>query len=79
MYTLLRCTEQALEVCVIEPETKSSELRILALQRAPSANLNQFIDRLDATLKHLYNPKSELLIRGGMNVDCLNDNNRKNN
>jgi len=52
--TSLHCTERTLEVCATELETKSSNLRILALYRAPSANFNQFIERLDVTLKYLY-------------------------
>jgi len=70
--TLLHCAQQTLEVCAIELETKSSNLRILALYRAPSTNFNQFIERLYATLKYLGNPKSELLICGDINVHYLN-------
>jgi exonuclease III len=72
--TSLHCAEQTLEVRAIELEIKSSNLRILALCRVPSANFNQFIKRLDATLKYLYNPKSEFLICGDINVAYLNDN-----
>jgi len=61
-YALIHYAEQTSEVCATELETKSSNLRILALNRAPSANFNQFIERLDATLKYLCNPKSEFLI-----------------
>jgi len=50
---MLHCVEQTSEVCAIELETKSFNLRILALYRAPSANFNQFIKRLDATLKYM--------------------------
>jgi hypothetical protein len=75
--TFLHCAEQTLEVCATELETKSSNLRILALYRAPAANFNQFIGRLDATLIYLYNSKSEFLICGDINADYLNDNNQK--
>jgi hypothetical protein len=74
--TSLHCAEQILEVCATELETKSSNLRILA--GAPSANFNQFIKRLDATLKYLHNTKSEFLICDDINVDYLNDNSWKN-
>jgi hypothetical protein len=66
-----------LEVGATELETKSSKFRILASHRTPSANFNQFIERLDATLKYLYNPKSEFLICGDIDVDYLNDDNQK--
>jgi hypothetical protein len=48
---------------------------MLALYRAPSSNFNQFIERLDATLKYLYNPKFGFVLYGDINVDYLNDNN----
>jgi hypothetical protein len=73
---LLHCAEQTLEVCAIELETESSNFRIVALYRAPSANFNQFIERIDATLKYLHNPKSELIC-GDIKVDNLNDNIQK--
>jgi len=66
---LLHCAEQTLEVCAIELETKSSNLRMVALYRAPSVNCNQFIERLDATLKYLCNPQFEFLICGDIHVD----------
>jgi exonuclease III len=66
-----------LEVCAVELETKSSNLRILAFYRAPSANFNQFIERLHDTLKYLYNSKSEFLICGDINVDYFSDNNKE--
>jgi exonuclease III len=75
--TLLPCAEQTLEVCAVALEIKSSGVSILTLYRAPSANFNQFIKRLDATLKYLYNPKSEFVICGDINVDYLNDNTQK--
>jgi len=75
--TLLHCAEQTFKVCAFELEIKSSNLRILALYRAPSANFNQFIERLNAILKYLRNPKSELLICGDINMDSLSDNNQR--
>jgi len=66
---LLHCAEQTLEVCAIELETKSSNLRMVALYRAPSVNCNQFIERLDAMLKYLCNPQFEFLICGDIHVD----------
>jgi hypothetical protein len=64
------CKEQVLEICAIQLETKASALIILSLYAAPSGDFNQFIKRLHATLKYLYNPKSGLLICGDINVDC---------
>jgi hypothetical protein len=76
--TPLHCAEKTLEVHAIESETKSSNLRTLALYRTPSANFNHFL-RLDATLRCLYNPKSVFIICGDRDADYLNDNNLKTN
>jgi hypothetical protein len=70
--------EQDLEICAIQLETKSSNLIILSLYRAPSGDFQQFVRGLDATLKHLYNPKTEFLISGDINIDYLNENIQKN-
>jgi hypothetical protein len=53
--TLHQCTEQTLEACAVELETKLSNL--IALYRAPYPNFNQFIKLLDAALKYLYDSK----------------------
>jgi hypothetical protein len=66
-----------LQVCAIELETKPPNLWILVLYRAPSAKFNQFIERLNATLKYLYNPKSELLMCGDINADNHDDKKKK--
>jgi hypothetical protein len=50
------CKEQVLEICAIQLDTKAPALSILSLYRAPSGDFNQFIKRLDAILKYLYNP-----------------------
>jgi hypothetical protein len=56
------CKEQDLEICAIQLETKTCDLVILSLYRAPSGDFQQFLRGLDATLKYLYNPKTEFLI-----------------
>jgi hypothetical protein len=71
------CTEQDLEICAVQLETKTSNFLILGLYRSPSGDFTQFLKGLDATLKYLYNPKSELLICDDINIDYLNESNRK--
>ncbi|PNF23822.1 hypothetical protein B7P43_G15913 [Cryptotermes secundus] len=71
------CTEKDLEICAVQLGTKSSNLIILGLYRSPSGDFNQFLKGLDAALKYLYNPKSEFLICGDINIDYLSDSNRK--
>jgi exonuclease III len=71
------CKEQDLEICAILLVTKTANLIIFSLYRAPSGDVNEFLKRLDAVLKYLYSPKSEFIICGNININYLNENNRK--
>jgi hypothetical protein len=67
-----------LEICAIQLLlTKTANLIILSLYRAPSGDVNEFLKRLDAILKYLYGPKSKFIICGDININYLNENNRK--
>jgi hypothetical protein len=50
--------EQNFEICAIQLVTTTSQLTVLSLYRAPSGEVNEFLRRLDATFKYLYNLKS---------------------
>jgi exonuclease III len=71
--------ENDLEICAVEIETKATKLFIFRLYIAPTGDFNQFIKRLDDTLKLLYKPKAEFLICGDINTDYLMKATRKNN
>jgi exonuclease III len=71
------CKEQDLEICAIQLVTKSTNLIISNMYRAPSEDINEFLKRLDTILKYLYSPKSEFIICGDITVNYLKDNNRK--
>ena len=60
-----------MEICAVEPETKSSKLIILSLYRAPTRNFKE-----SAALKHLYKLTAELLICGDIKMDYLIESNR---
>jgi hypothetical protein len=47
------------------------------MYRAPSGDINEFLQKLDAILKYLYSPKSEFIICGDININYLTENNRK--
>ena len=47
------------------------------IYRAPTGNYNQFLKKLDDTLKYLYEPKAEFLLYGDINTDYLHDSNWK--
>jgi hypothetical protein len=72
------CKEQDLEIYAVQLETKTSNLITLSLYRAHTGDFHQFQRGLDATLKYLYNPKTEFLICGDINIDYLNENIKKN-
>jgi hypothetical protein len=73
--TIHNCKEQDFEICAIQLVTKTSHLIILSLYRAPSGEVNEFLRRPDATLKYLYNPKSEFTICGDINY--INESSQK--
>jgi hypothetical protein len=50
---------------------------ILSLYRAPSREINEFLRRLDAPLRYLYNPKSEFISCGDININYLNESSQK--
>jgi hypothetical protein len=58
--------------------TEAYNLTVLIMYRVPSGDVNEFLRRLDATLKYLYDPKCEFLMCGDINVNYLNENNQKN-
>jgi meiotically up-regulated gene 157 (Mug157) protein len=61
----------------IQLETKTCKLIIISSYRAPSSDFNQFLKRLDTTLKYLYNPESEFIICGDISIYYLNESNQK--
>jgi hypothetical protein len=44
---------------------------------APSEDVIEFLKKLDAILKYLYSPKSEIIICGDININYLNESNHK--
>jgi exonuclease III len=71
------CKGQDFEICAIQLVTKTSDLIILSLYRAPSGDVSEFLRRLDANLKYLYNPKSEFINCGDININYSSENNQK--
>jgi hypothetical protein len=59
----IHCKED-FEICAIQLVPRTSNPIILSLYRTASGEVNEFLRRLDATLKYLYNPKSEFIICG---------------
>jgi endonuclease/exonuclease/phosphatase family metal-dependent hydrolase len=74
---LRNCREKDQEICLVKLETEASKLIVLSICRAPTGDFNQFVKKLDETLKYLYKPKTEFLICGDINTDYLLESNRK--
>jgi len=45
------CREKDLEICAVELEIEVSKLIVLCIYRAPTGDFNQFLKKLDDTLK----------------------------
>jgi hypothetical protein len=73
------CKEQGFKIYAIQLVTKTCNLIILSLYRAPSGDVNEFLRRLDATLKYQCNPESEFIICRDLNTNYLNENNQRKN
>jgi hypothetical protein len=50
---------------------------ILCVYRSPSGNFHQFLTLLEKMLNSPYRPKTEFVMCGDVNVDCLSNSNRK--
>jgi hypothetical protein len=72
------CKEHDFEISAIQLLIKTPNLIIVSLCTAPSGEVKEFLGRLDAILKHLYNPEPEFIICGDININYLNENNNKN-
>jgi hypothetical protein len=71
------CKEQGLEIYAIQLVTKTCNLIVITLYRAPLGDFNQSLKRLNTTLKYLCNPDSEFLICGDISIDYLNESNQE--
>ena len=66
-----------MEICAVELETEASKLIVLSIYRPPTGDFNQFLKKLDETLKYLYKLKTEFVICGDINTNYLLERNRK--
>jgi len=71
------CSDQDIEICMINLQTIYTRLHIMVVYRAPTGDFNVFLNRLDDLIKSIYKTKSNLIICGDINIDYLSENNRK--
>ena len=65
----------AIQLTINSPGTK--KFCILTIYRSPMGNFTNFLERLDMILQKLYHERYNIIICGDINVNYLNDDNRK--
>ena len=71
------CEEKNHEVCAIQIRSMTNPQIIICMYRSPSGNFYQFLKLLEIMLMSLYQPKTEFIICGDINVDYLSDSFKK--
>ena len=65
------------EVCATKVYFNTRHAYIITIYRAPSANFDLFITKLDTILRRLHTVTTKFIICGDINIDYLADSNRK--
>jgi hypothetical protein len=71
------CKDKDFKICAIKTYLNTKSACIIAIYRAPSANVELFINKLDVILRKLYTATLEYIICGDINIDYLVDSDRK--
>jgi exonuclease III len=70
------CNEQDIECCVVQLESKFSNMYVLAIYsqyRAPTGDFELFLNKLESITNYLYKPKAEFVICGDININYLTE------
>jgi len=67
-----------IEYCHLKIHFDTKSVRIIATYRAPSGNFDLFLSKLDVVLRNLYTSTLEYIVCGDINIDYINDSDRKN-
>jgi exonuclease III len=65
------CKDKDFEICAIKIHFNAKSACIIAIYRAPAANFDLFISKLDAILRKLYTVTTEYIICGDININYL--------
>ena len=68
---------QDVEVCALKLDSTFSNICILVIYRSLVGNFNTFVTQLDKILQKLSTIKSNLIICGDVNVNCLQESEKK--
>ena len=69
--------DQDIEVCALKLDSTFTNICILVIYRSPIGNFNTFVTQLDKILQKLCTIKSNLTICGDVNVNCLQESDKK--
>jgi len=72
------CKEQDIEICALKLSFDTLNICILTLYKAPSRNFGSFLLKLNTVLQSLYTPKLHFIICGDININYLNESEKKN-
>jgi endonuclease/exonuclease/phosphatase (EEP) superfamily protein YafD len=67
------CKEKDIEACAIRLHLPAYEIRIIAIHRAPSSNLQQSLQNLDELLYMVSDHKEDIIICGDININYFRD------
>ena len=71
------CKDQDIEICMLNLNTTSFRLHIMAVYRAPTGDFNLLLNRLDDSIKSIYKTNLNLILCGDINIDYLSENDKK--
>ena len=74
---LKHCKEQDIEICAVQLKLQENTVIILCLYRAPSGNLELFLDTLNNILNSLLKLKIEFIICGNIHIKYMEMSNNK--
>lgn len=77
MNLLKHCKDQDIEICGVQLKLQENTVIILCLYRAPSGNLEHFLDTLDIILNPLLKFKTEFIMCGDININYMETINNK--
>jgi hypothetical protein len=68
------CTEQDIETYAVKINLLSTMLYVICIYRSPTGNFVRFIKHIDTSLHQFSKPNIEIIVRGDINTDYLDEN-----
>jgi len=71
------CTHQDTEACALNLVSTLSDIRTLVIYRSPAGNFNTFVTQLDTIMQKLCTIKPNLIVCGVVNVNYLQESDKR--